>query len=197
MNSNSLDSKNTILLLSLLEYYKKNYNILNYIITNKNNLSLRILDWLVTNYAKKYNIGYQLKKNDTIINFNIYVDYKNQLRAYSKKYFDPFCRRDRILINLKTLEWSSIGNDVKNVKYDSNNYIITTVGQLNFFKWFIENNIYKYALENIEKIDKDMTDTLQRNNNNPNKLEKKRCELSVSASKNICKMKTVTVIDFT
>ena len=31
------------------------------------------------------------------------------------------------------------------------NEIITTVGQLNFFKWFIENNVLNYAIENIRR----------------------------------------------
>jgi len=39
---------------------------------------------------KKYNIVYTITKNNINKTFNIYLDYKNQLKAYSKKYFDPF-----------------------------------------------------------------------------------------------------------
>ena len=74
------------------------------------------MDWFVTNYSKKHNICY-LTKNNKNINFIVYLDYKNQLKAYSKKQFDPFCRRERISFN-----------DI------NNNEIITTVGQLNFFQ---------------------------------------------------------------
>ena len=97
--------KSYILLECILEFYKKNIAILNYFISQKNVLSLRILDWLVTNYAKKHNISYTLIKNNKEINFNIYLEYKNQLKAYSKKLFDPFCRRERIRLNISDLSY--------------------------------------------------------------------------------------------
>ena len=172
MSNHLFEGKNLVLLKSLIEFYGKNYNIFNFIVTNKNNLSLRILDWLVTNYAKKHNVVYKIKKNNQETNFNIYIDYKNQLKAYSKKLFDPFCRRDRLLINLKTLEYKIINNNVKNINYDSSTDLLSTVGQLNFFRWFIQNDIYNYAINNIEKIDKDMTDTLK--NTKLNKTEKNK-----------------------
>lgn len=188
----NLSSKTQLLIDYLMNYYSNNINILTNIITQKNILSLRILDWLVTNYAKKYNIVYLLEKNGITTNFNIYLDYKNQLKAYSKKYFDPFCRRERILINIKDLTWTFLENEKNedNIK-NSNEELITTVGQLNFFKWFIENNVITYAIENIENIDKDMIDTL-----NKNKNITKRKELSKSASKTICFYESNTVIKF-
>lgn len=189
-NDDIISGKSLILLESLLKFYSENYNLFNYIITNKNNISLRVLDWLVTNYAKKFNIILKNTHNNRTINFNVYLEYKNQLKAYSKKMFDPFCRRERILINLKTFEWEIYNNS----KIDENDQIISTVGQLNFFKWFIENNIYKYAIENIYKIDKDMSDTLA---TNIHKTKNKRSELSKSASKLICKYSCDTIIDFT
>ena len=79
-----ISSKTNLLLESLINYYKSNINVLSCIITQKNSLSLRILDWLVTNYAKKYNIVYTLKKDNKLINFNIYLDYKNQLKLILK-----------------------------------------------------------------------------------------------------------------
>lgn len=199
---NDISSKRQLLIEYLMDYYSKNLNVLTNIITQKNILSLRILDWLVTNYSKKYNVVYPLEKNGVVTNFNIYLDYKNQLKAYSKKYFDPFCRRERILINVKNLTWTflDIENTEKVVKVNKiqnnnnnndNDELITTVGQLNFFKWFIENNVILYAIENIEKIDKDMIDTL-----NKNKNISKRKELSKCASKTVCFYETDTLIKF-
>lgn len=188
-NLNQINGKTLLLLESLIKYYSKNINILTSIITQKNTLSLRILDWLVTNYAKKYNIVYKIYKNSEETNFNIYLDYKNQLKAYSKKYFDPFCRRERILINTKNLSWEILENNKQ--KIDTNFELITTVGQLNFFKWFIENNVLNYAIENIQKIDKDMTETLTRSKN-----DTKRKELSKSASKCICTYDSKIIVNF-
>ena len=184
-----ITGKTLLLLESLIEYYSKNMNILTSIITQKNTLSLRILDWLVTNYAKKYNVVYTIRKNNTNSNFNIYLDYKNQLKAYSKKYFDPFCRRERILIDITDLSWKIINNF--NKQKTNKNQLITTVGQLNFFKWFIENNVLNYAIENIEHIDQDMIETL-----NNSKKQTKRKELSKSASRCICSYDSKIVVNF-
>ena len=181
--------KSLLLLESLLEYYKNNISILNSIITQKNSLSLRILDWLVTNYAKKHNIIYRLETNtENDIFFNIYLDYKNQLKAYSKKLFDPFCRRERIVINITTLEWFELTD--KNYENNSNE-IITTVGQLNFFKWFIENKILNFAIENIKEIDDDMNKSLDNY-----KSSNKRRELSKCAIKSVCSYTQYTNIVF-
>ena len=189
-NTNCISGKTLLLLESLMYYYSNNINILTSIFTQKNTLSLRILDWLVTNYSKKNNIIYTIRdKCGNNINFNIYLEYKNQLKAYSKKYFDPFCRRDRIVINTENLTWSIYNDDCKK---KSENEIVTTVGQLNFFKWLIENKVLNYAIENIIEIDKDMSETLK---NNKNK-EKKRKELSKNASKTICSYNCSIVVNF-
>lgn len=188
-NDEKISGKTLLLLESLLEYYSSNVHILTGIVTQKNILSLRILDWLVTNYAKKHNIVYTLDNNSRKCNFNIYLDYKNQLKAYSKKYFDPFCRRERIIINTKYLTWKILDNNCK--KTTDENELITTVGQLNFFKWFIENKVLNYAIENIEQIDKDMIETL-----NKSKKDTKRQELSKSASKCICSYESKTIVNF-
>ena len=34
--------------------------------------------------------------------------------------------------------------------------IITTIGQLNFFKWFISKNAYQYVEKNLSKIESEM-----------------------------------------
>ena len=65
------------------------------------------------------------------------------------------------------------------------------MGQLNFFKWFIENNVLSYAIENIECIDKDMTETLINS-----KKQSKRKELSKSASRCICSYDSKIIVNF-
>ena len=199
MTNEIITGKTLLLLESLIEYYSKNINVLTNIITQKNTLSLRILDWLVTNYAKKHNIVYKINTISGETNFNIYLDYKNQLKAYSKKYFDPFCRRERIIINTTDLSWKVYENDNdnnENVKekeknYKNENQLITTVGQLNFFKWFIENKVLNFAIENIKVIDKDMIETLDKSKKNC-----KRKELSKSASKSVCTYQSNIIINF-
>tara|TARA_B100000900_G_scaffold353980_2_gene322434 strand:- start:964 stop:1524 length:561 start_codon:yes stop_codon:yes gene_type:complete len=160
----------------LLSFYKNKMYILKDIVYQNTPLSLRLLDWLVTNYSKKYNIIYPLyKSTGDIIYFNIYLDYKNQLKAYSKKYFDPFCRQRRIIIDINTLKWKEYTTGYET--HDKE--IITTVGQLNFFRWVLENKIYDYAISNISLIDSDMNTTLL------NKRKDKRTVLSPSAVKGV------------
>lgn len=171
----SFNCKETTLINFLLTFYKNKLDLFNDIITQKTPLSLRLLDWLVTNYSKKYNITYPLKCNSETIYFNIYIDYKNQLKAYSKKFFDPFCRQKRLIIDSQTLKWRTYTIEENVSKKD----IITTVGQLNFFRWFIENKVIEYALHNVELIDRDMMTIVNA------KKRGKRCVLSPSAVKGI------------
>ncbi len=172
----SFSNREETLINFLITFYKNKMGLLRDMIYQNTPLSLRLLDWLVTNYSKKYNIIYALhKSNGDIIYFNIYLDYKNQLKAYSKKYFDPFCRQKRIVIDINTLKWK---------EYDpehevSDKELVTTVGQLNFFRWILENKIFEYAITNIRLIDSDMNTTLS------NKRKDKRCVLSPSAVKGV------------
>ena len=98
----SFTSKEETLINFLLNYYKTKITLFSDIIYQNTPLSLRLLDWLVTNYSKKYNIIYPLNNSNETVYFNIYLDYKNQLKAYSKKFFDPFCRQKRLIINTNT-----------------------------------------------------------------------------------------------
>jgi hypothetical protein len=117
----------------------------------KSKISLRLLDWFVTEYAKKYDIGYNRndmneKNNDASDNrieshFDIHTNYKTQLKSNSKKYFDPFRRSDKFIYYFdkeKTLT------------------SCTTPGQLNFFKWAFSNGVINYIDANYSTIIKAM-----------------------------------------
>lgn len=163
---------NTLLLESLDNYYNEtNLNTLTEIL-NSQSVSLRVIDWFVTNYSKKYNIEYNNKNNIV----NVYISYKSQLKSYSKKFFDPFCRRNRI-----------------NYKQS----LSTTIGQLNFFKWALENEILNYIKKNIKIIEDDMYISCKNNKTKNNNGErKKRQELSVSATRTVNKKNIKINISF-
>ena len=175
-------TQNDLLLNNLLDFYKSNDNIdsMLQIINGESKISLRIVDWFATNFAKKYYTVYNLENKGR---FKVYNDYKLKLKAYSKKRFDPFCRWDRI-----------------SIPYQDNKFIQTTIGQLNFFKWALENKVIKYIEENYNLIEDDMN---SRNSSsrkkeiiNDNKTRKKREELSVLASKSIKKEDVEIVVTF-
>ena len=173
-------TQNSLLLNNLLKFYNKDNNIEKIlpIINGESQISLRLVDWFVTNYSKK---NYTIIKNDKK-RFKVYTDYKLKLKAYSKKRFDPFCRWERITI-----------------PYNNNISIQTTIGQLNFFRWLLENNIIEFIKEHLDLINQDMN---KRNSTSKNKLKfknktrKKREELSVLASKSIKKEQVKIVVEF-
>jgi len=198
----NITGRQTLLIIPILRYFnsKINLNKLIPILDGTSPISLRLIDWFVTNYCKKFNTMYNVKKyqppyncdrsgssnssdisgsgdnkkNDSIGNGNgngspslseaianlditntpttkkrysdnfdnyfiVHSNYKGQLKTCNKKNFDPFCRRNRIQFY-----------------YTPNRYFITTVGQLNFFKWAIENHIIDYIAEYIKDIENDM-----------------------------------------
>jgi len=175
-----------LLLDSLHIFFKKEYNRdkLLSVLSDEKNISLRSIDWFITNYSKKDNTYYIIygdknnnpsfeeKDNSYRKNMNVFHSYKSQLKAYSKKKFDPFCRRNRLLF-----------------KIDDNNSIETTIGQLNFFKWAISNLVIEYICNNKKEIETDMNISLKQTKlNKDDKISnsrKKRQELSLSATRGL------------
>ena len=158
-------------------------------INGDSSISLRLIDWFVTNYAKKNYTVYAVERNNANVRFKVFIDYKLRLRAYGKKKFDPFCRWERIAM-----------------PYENDTKIETTIGQLNFFKWALENNIMKFIEEHRREIEEDMnTRNLNVTMKNPtnttaavagNKTRKKRQELSLSATKSIKREEVEIIVRF-
>ena len=205
-------TQNDLLMTNLMKFYDEDNNLekMLRIINGESPISLRIIDWFATNYAKKFFTVYDVGANRR---FKVYVDYKLKLKAYSKRRFDPFCRWDRITI-----------------PYSNGTFIQTTIGQLNFFKWALENGVVAYIEAHYSDIEDDMNarnSTSRRNNvglmaednagegeaeveepadskltgnsnktNNNNKTRKKREELSISATKSIKKETVEIVVSF-
>jgi hypothetical protein len=168
-----------LLLLSLSKYYSKNNKIciLKDIINSNSPLSLRLIDWYVTNYCKQHNIVYILKRKNDNEYFNVYMNYRSQLKAFKKVLFDPFRRRDRIFFH-----------------YEKDEELNTTIGQLNFFRWAIDNDVIKYLEQNILDVEKDM---LLRQKMLKNDLSKKQIsKLSKNSIKNMTTFNGNTLISF-
>ena len=228
-----IQGKSELLLVRLNKFYQdnKNKNDLIKILNGETKISLRIIDWFVTNYSKKKFIEYIVqdkikspKRNTlkrTTFNkisqkntakytsanrqFNVFLSYRSQLNAYSKKQFDPFCRRNRI-----------------DFYFNDTEFITTTVGQLNFFRWALCNNVIEYIMKNYDEIEVDMNlntkknriQNLNKNDKQPldninikniveselktkaKKERKKRQPLSVAATNNMNKNKQPVLISF-
>lgn len=178
--NDKLLSKESLLLQSLYVYYQEKDNIERMIpiVTGNAKVSLRVLDWFVTNYSKSNDVIFDLKKNREFIKFNVYQDYKNKLKSYNKRFFDPFCRQNK----------KNLTNKIA-FKYNDDKYIVTTIGQLNFFRWAIRNNVINYVESNLDIINSHM------NKNNYNKKKYKIKKNSVKET-NVQRYKINTTIDF-
>ena len=170
VNSDKL--KNNVLFCALQKFYDQcpsdDKQMFLDIINGKSKMSLRIIDWFITNYTKKFNIIYYLPKKkrsvkrrmspknnyyesshldqaSSVDRFIVYLRYRSQLKSYNKANFDPFCRNDRIT------GWGDDGD------------IVTTIGQLNFFRWAIENRVLEYINNNLEDIEIDMNTNIKKN----------------------------------
>ena len=135
-----LTLQETLLLKSLEEFYlnEESFNLLANIIEGTSTISRRTFEYFVTNYSMKHNISYDIIEKGVKSKFIIHSSYKDQLKAHRKKYFDPFGRGDRIPF------------------FSQNNCIITTIGQLNFYRWFFSKNIYNYCYENYKEIQNEL-----------------------------------------
>ena len=206
-----LNRRETLLMKPIKKFFyeKDNIDIFFNILKGDSEDSLRLYEWFVVNYSKKYDIRYNIKDNEGINNeFVVHLNYKSQLQSYSKKYFDAFCRTKRIFIS-----------NYNGIKEE------TTIGQLNFFKWAISNKIIEYIKKHRDDINKDMIHSLRHLYNNKdlqentNKLDNKninnninnninksnaikkkkrrtRKELSISATKKINKHDVKIIVSF-
>lgn len=153
------DEQTELLLESLKVLFINNKDYLDTIqeiITNKRKIKLAMIDYVTTIYSKKNKSAFLL--NDDF--FYINDEYKNQLKSYTKRHFDPFKRYKKI-----------------DFHYDDV-LILTTVGQLNFLTWAIKNKVIEYIENNFNEITVAMDKYLQ---NKKEKYESKKKKVAISA----------------
>jgi len=145
-----------------LEMRQKMVNIIN----SESIISLRVLEWVVTKSSNKI-VNIKLSDNEY---YSVNIMYKAQLKSYKKKNFDPF-RRD------------------KKFKYiydkDNNKKVVTTLGQLNFFKWAITNKIIEHVEKNYDEINNAMIkfnkeEKVKKIEKKKKKIEIKTCKTKIS-----------------
>lgn len=169
-DSGTGDTAHALMLSSLTSYFQRNAHHrkqLQDLIEARTAVSLRLLDWFVTHYAKKNNVLYWLDNDNNFhptltINglrkFTVYTEYRAQLRAFSKHAFDPFRRHNRISF---VVDERNDGSPV---------FVDTTIGQLNFFRWALQYKVIEYVLRNLSTIEDEMaTFQQQRRESAPSK----------------------------
>lgn len=212
-NSRNLTTQNGVLLQNLIQYYKNTEHLKTFIavIKGESRCSLRIIDWMVVNYAKAHFTVYDV--NGT--RCKIYQLYKQNLRSYGKRNFDCFKRWDRLQItyNPHTFEFIDLHTNTDEedmIHADTNiSSVTTTLGQMNFFRFIQETKVLEYINEHYETIEKDM---LERNSSSRKQrplenilvnsetdtrtTRRKRQELSVSATRILKKEDVIIKVSF-
>lgn len=113
-------------------------------------ISLRLLDYTMTNWAKKTTVmlsAHRSPGQEGSAPWALFSLYKDWLRFYRRRGFDPFRRRERIFFDAASKDGGS-------------ERLQTTVAQLNFLRWAKIYGILDYVLLNKEQIEEDMVRTL-------------------------------------
>jgi len=132
------------------------------IISVNSRISLRALDWLVINYAKKHKIA--LVGNGLYV-LSVYNEYRTWLHYWKRHTFDAFRRGPRLYFEYYGYTYS------------------TTPAQLNFLYWCDKSGVLEYANNNLKEIETDMNRRITECRKEKARLKKagskrKRCELS-------------------
>lgn len=138
-------SKQDLMLKSLTDFFDNDthFKELQDILDHKSGISLRNIEWFVTNYAKEKRTRFKTPTGNDV---DVHIAYKSSLGGYSKKYFDPFCRTERIQFKGLT----------------------TTIAQLNFIRWCIRNGILEYIKKEVPRNLYQLKVSYSRNNKGTN-----------------------------
>jgi hypothetical protein len=185
---NRIQGKQDFIVRWLQEFYNQPGRLAEIlpILTGTSPVSLRLIDWFVTNYSKKFNVSYPLvDEAGSTRQFMVHFHYKRELKAYSKRLFDPFCRRERISFQIRGQ--APIEE--------------TTVGQLNFFRWAIEMGVIRYILAHVADIERDMNVSFKEHYSKEPETKtptgrRKRKEMSHSAMKAVNHLDVPVTVSF-
>jgi hypothetical protein len=105
------------------------------IINKKDPISLSFIEWFVMKYSYFYNVSYDINNSYcNIKKFDINISYNANIDSYGKENFDPCRRKKKFYIEL------------------DGTTILTTIGQLIFFRWCFYHNIIDYIIKNLNDI---------------------------------------------
>lgn len=131
----NMSTKEWLLGQKLMIFYQDNSDFLVNTLYPLNNeshdLSLRMINWVVTNYVKKHPIRYRIR--DRI--FDLDSVYKQELQTWRKSLFDPFRRGNKVSLELP-----------------NGQILRTTFPQLNFFRWCKQYHVIQYIRNHHDEI---------------------------------------------
>ena len=163
----SIESKQNLLMNRLYEFFDDpaHFAQLVPLLEQSTRISLRLLDWVVTNHSKKNNLYLTVNRDGTEETINLFLDYKAHLKSFSKRSFDPFCRRERVIV--------SFAADSEKRKF------LTTPAQLNFYKWCIQTGVLQYCDDHLAELEADMIQNLRVRTEGSRRAEISPCATAV------------------
>lgn len=108
-------------------------------------VSLRTIDWLVTNYSKRIALRIVARGRPVFV----HDAYRTALGAYRRRHFDPFCRATR------ERPGGQRGGYVTVIRRDGTRSN-SSIAQLNFFEWAHRHGVLQYAQAFADSITEDM-----------------------------------------
>lgn len=103
--------------------------------------SIRVIDWMLTNFAKSRRIVCTKLDGERV---NVFLAYKSMLAFFRRRNFDAFRRRLRITIRTPHGDLHS------------------TIAQLNFYAWAHHTGILKWCRSHADEIERDMNEVASR-----------------------------------
>lgn len=159
---------------TLLTYYSthpSSLRIFTEVVKNRSTVvSLRVLDWFVTNYVTAASIPGETTE-ERIQRQHLYFIYTQNLSSYKKVWFDPFARElpgkgsHKILFDTVACTMTIFPEELSSSKaptddHDNDRCVATTIGQLNFFRCAIEYGMIQYVFTHHQRIQAHMLDGL-------------------------------------
>jgi hypothetical protein len=147
ISMNNIESPARILMNSLERFYNTRAHWSKFIFlrdTKQSGISLRTFDKYTTQYVVSHTVTFPGT------NKSVHDSYREQLKSWKKRMFDPNARdhsrpmdnsKDQALLSLFNLVIPGVGT-IEN----------TNVGQLNFFRWVIQNNVYDLIVRDLVQI---------------------------------------------
>lgn len=113
-------------------------------------ISLRMVEWFVFVYCMKQTVDWFIGEDY----FNVYLDYQAEMGDNKKQRFDPMGRKWRKETRKLKNGETTVVNVYHGINfyYTDNDFVVTSVAQLNFFRWFIGKGILDYMLEHYDKL---------------------------------------------
>lgn len=161
-----LDTKPRARLVALLGHFtsERLRKIVLPLTSSQSPLSLRTLDWLVINYARRKKLILLTRAGHLV---DVYEEYRTALRYWQRSMFDAFRRGPRIY-----------------TQQDGEIYP-TTVGQLNYLFWCESVGVLDYANQHRRELETDMAERVAKARGAKRRAlqetgTSRRCELSES-----------------